>query len=506
MSSLKLEFLTEAMEYLRPVLRETKTAEETAEAIIPDSCPDITEILYTGGTCFLRGRELSEGGATVSVGVSAMVLTKPQGRDRPEVVEVYLPMTLHLEHSALRPGLISCAQAELRRVDSHMVNPRKVLVRATVAVTLQVYEDCREEHPTASALPGIQLLECREPVKLLTTMGEKNYTVEDSVGLTPEGTGTVLADYQVDIRHTDARLTGTRAVLKGNIYITVLYLTDQGTLKSGQAQLPFSQYIDLGDCQETDELQLTSCLTGADVELNSEGGLNVTLQMLSRAEVWAKREVRYLADLYAVGGEAQLERQNGTYESLLDRQYFPVVGRAALPGADGETPALRCCPGELSHVRTGETTEFTLPVSVQVISGQNGELRGGTVRVSLQCATQAAPGCRFSGEITGLTATASPSGEGLDIKVSGTLCISTYGTTEITEIIGGEVTQQAPQGNGPGLIIRRSGPGETLWTIAKQYGTTMDAIRQANGLDGEPEENTLLLIPGTAACHSPVGA
>ena len=72
MSSLKLEFLTEAMEYLRPVLRETKTAEETAEAIIPDSCPDITEILYTGGTCFLRGRELSEGGATVSVGVSAM--------------------------------------------------------------------------------------------------------------------------------------------------------------------------------------------------------------------------------------------------------------------------------------------------------------------------------------------------------------------------------------------------------------------------------------------------
>ena len=68
------------------------------------------------------------------------------------------------------------------------------------------------------------------------------------------------------------------------------------------------------------------------------------------------------------------------------------------------------------------------------------------------------------------------------------------------------MTQQAPQGNGPGLIIRRSGPGETLWTIAKQYGTTMDAIRQANGLDGEPEENTLLLIPGTAACPSPVGA
>ena len=507
MSSLKLEFLTEAMEYLRPVLGETKTAEETAEAIIPDNCPDIAEILYTGGTCFLRGRELSEGSAAVSVGVSATVLAKPEGRDRPEVVEVYLPMTLRLEHPALRSGQISCAQAELRRVDSHMVNPRKLLVRATVAVNLRVYEDCREEHPTASALPGIQLLECREPLKLLTTVGEKNYTVEDSLRMTPEGAGTVLADYQVEISHTDARLTGTRAVLKGNLDITALYLTEQGALQTGRAQLPFSQYIDLGDCRETDELQLTSCLTGADVELSANGGgLNVTLQLLSRGEVWAKRELRYLLDLYAIGGEARLERQEESYESLLDRQYFAPVGRATLPGVEGEAVMLRCAPGELTHSRAGETTEFTLPVSVQVLSCREGMLRGGTVRVNLTCATQAAPGCRFAGEITGLAATASPGADGLDVKVTGTLCISTFGTTELQEIIGGEVREQEGREDRPGLIIRRSAPGETLWDIAKQYGTTMDAIRQANDLGGDPEENTLLLIPGTAACTSPVGA
>lgn len=81
MSSLKLEFLTEAMEYLRPVLREIKTVEETAEAIIPDSCPDVTEILYTDGLSYLRGKELSEGAMSVSAGVSASVLCKPDGPD-----------------------------------------------------------------------------------------------------------------------------------------------------------------------------------------------------------------------------------------------------------------------------------------------------------------------------------------------------------------------------------------------------------------------------------------
>ena len=70
---MKLEFITEEMEYLRPVLRETRSAEETAEAIIPDACPDVSEILHTGGFVCLRGLEISEGGAAVSAGAAVAV-------------------------------------------------------------------------------------------------------------------------------------------------------------------------------------------------------------------------------------------------------------------------------------------------------------------------------------------------------------------------------------------------------------------------------------------------
>ncbi len=497
MSSLKLEFLTEAMEYLRPVLRETKTVEETAEAIIPDSCPDVTEILHTGGLSFLRGKELGEGSAAVSMGVSASVLAKPDGRQEPEVVEVYIPLSLRIENPAIKPGLLSCAQVQLRRLDSHMVNPRKVLVRAAVTVTLWVWENCREEHPKAASKPGVELLEKKEPLKLLSTMGEKNYTVEDSVRLSPEGVGHTLADYQIEITHSDARLTGTRAVLKGNVNIAVLYLTEEGGLETGQAQLPFSQYIDLGDCQETDELRLYSCLTGADVELSADGGgLNVTLQLLSRAEVWAAREISYIADLYAIQGQIAPEWENHSYESLLDRQYFAPVGRGNLIGGGEEIVYVTCMPGELSHTRTGETIEFTVPVSVQVVSRQEGQLRGGTVRVNLTCTTQAAQSCRFEATVESLTPTASPGSNGLDIKVTGNLCISTYGSSELQEIIGGEFIETEPEKNRPGLIIRRPAPQETLWDIAKQYRTTIAAIEKANGLAGEPGVDTLLLIPG----------
>jgi hypothetical protein len=46
----------------------------------------------------------------------------------------------------------------------------------------------------------------------------------------------------------------------------------------------------------------------------------------------------------------------------------------------------------------------------------------------------------------------------------------------------------------PSIILRRVG-NHTLWELAKQYGTTVDAIASANQLQDPPEEQQMLLIP-----------
>ena len=46
----------------------------------------------------------------------------------------------------------------------------------------------------------------------------------------------------------------------------------------------------------------------------------------------------------------------------------------------------------------------------------------------------------------------------------------------------------------PSLVLRRIEEGG-LWNMAKQTGSTVSAIRQANQLSGEPTEGQMLLIP-----------
>ena len=497
MSSLKLEFMTEEMEYLRPVLMETRTGEETAESIIPDSTPDISEVLFTCGTAFLRGQELMEGRASVSAGVSASVLLQPEGQAEPEVIEAYLPISLTFENSAIHSDLRGASTVFLERLESQLVNPRRILIRASVRVTLKLWEPCREEHPVSADAPGVETLLEVQPARLLSAMGEKRYSVEDTVRFPSEHVGKKLVSVQTQVEHSECRLTGTRAVFRGNLELSALYLTHNGKLETADAQLPFSQFIDLETCEERDELQLDSILCGADAELSADGGgLNISAQILSRAAVWSSRDIPCITDVYSCDGQAEPQWREREYESLLDTQLFPVSGRAVLSDITGQEAAAVCLPGVWIQKREGEHVSFTLPVRIQLLTDGETGASPGTARIELTCATRAAPGCRFELEATELHVQTSPGAEGSDVRLSGTLCLRTYGTTSFREVSECEITEDETAGARPGLIIRRTCRGERLWDIAKQYGSTREAIRSANSLTEEPAEGTLLLIPG----------
>ena len=65
------------------------------------------------------------------------------------------------------------------------------------------------------------------------------------------------------------------------------------------------------------------------------------------------------------------------------------------------------------------------------------------------------------------------------------------GLPMVTALEAGE--QQEPDPNRPSLVLRRA--NGRLWDLARASGSTMAAIREANGLTGEPEPGKMLLIP-----------
>jgi len=62
----------------------------------------------------------------------------------------------------------------------------------------------------------------------------------------------------------------------------------------------------------------------------------------------------------------------------------------------------------------------------------------------------------------------------------------------VTGVAMGELKKKDP--DRPSLILKRAGE-DRLWDMAKQWGSTVDAIRSANHLQAEPVPGQMLLIP-----------
>ena len=85
--------------------------------------------------------------------------------------------------------------------------------------------------------------------------------------------------------------------------------------------------------------------------------------------------------------------------------------------------------------------------------------------------------------------------EGIRMRQDMTLDTAAATETGIDMVTGLELGETAaPVADAPSLILRRAGQ-ESLWDMAKRYGSTEDAIRSANNLADEPLPSQILIIP-----------
>ena len=83
----------------------------------------------------------------------------------------------------------------------------------------------------------------------------------------------------------------------------------------------------------------------------------------------------------------------------------------------------------------------------------------------------------------------------MNVKVQLPMELTTTAIRGIPMVIGLELGEEkAADPDRPSLILRRAGDAR-LWDMAKASGSTVEAIRRANGLQEEPAPGQMLLIP-----------
>ena len=484
---------------LDPVLAEVQNMEQTQELRIPEGMPGIQRVVTAWGQAVMRSKDWHGSSIHLSAGMMVWVLYIDE-EGKPQRVEGWIPFQLHWELPE------SCPDGQVRMlcipryVDARSVSAGKILVRAGVAALAEAWCKGEREVSAPEEMPeDIQLLRSVYPVRLPREAGEKSFLLEEE--LTLPGSAPVprkLVCWQLEPAVTDRKVLSGRAVFRGNGNLHLLYEAEDGQLHGWDFELPFSQFAELEDSHSPEaQVDVRLMPTSVDVETDAEGKFHLKSSVAAQYLVDDRDMVELVEDAYSPRRELNIRQEMLTLPGVLESRRENLYGEQTLPAQADLMVDARFLPDFPRQRREGDSLSLDMPGMVQLLYyDANGELQAASGRWEGAMKVPADPDSSLTLlPLPGGEVQAVPGADSVTVKATTPVqmtCSSGRGMPMVTGLEPGQPRVADP--GRPSLVIRRPG-SRRLWDLAKGAGSTVDAIRNANGLTGEPSPDQLLLIP-----------
>ena len=494
----QLQFQKQEVPCLRNQVSRLQTLEQTQEVTVAQG-REGGEILGAWGQVLLRSKERQGDRLLITGGIQAWVLLAGQEGQQPECLDAWIPFRLDWDLPEDTAEGTDRVLPVLSSVDARWTGAGKLLIRAGISALAECWQKTSVSVPGPVGVPeDVALQQQRWPVWLPREAGEKAFSLEEALTLPSSAPAVEKILYcRMDPAVTDHRVLGSKVVFRGNGNLHLAYLCPEGRVRSWDHELPFSQYAELqGDYSPDARVHVVPAVTALELNPNQDGTWMLHGGLTGQYLVEDRQLVETVADAFSPRRQVVPERQELPLPVVLDSRRETLTEEQELPVGSGEVADTTVLTDLPRFTRSGEGALLEVPHRTQVLYyDEEGQLRGATHRWTRSMDLEAGPGTALTAFPGPAMTRQRPGMEGTVLQLELPLLLRTMegeGICAVTGLALGE--PEEPDPDRPSLVLRRAG-SDTLWDLARQSGSTVAAIMGANGLEGEPDPDRMLLIP-----------
>ena len=507
----------ETVRMTRPVLDSSADHPMDCDIAVPDYCPDIARILRTEAGASVDSTSLEAGRLTVAGTFSVRVIYIPENSRNVRCV----PYETAFSHNfdLKEPCERAYAQAAVRVVfaNTRPVGPRRLQIRASLAVSVKVW--CEQEEEFLTGCDNEQVETLTRPVRVSSFVGaaERQFDVSEELEI-PAGkpaASSVIRSRPVAVLQ-DCKLIHNKIIAKGEVLLRTLYACDAeddgaGRLEVAEHSIPISQILDMEGVEEDCGCDADFVPGAVQTEVREDGNgesriLEVRLIVTASARAYRTREISAVADAYSPQYELQMETKPYTTTHVVDRLRLNDMVRQTLELPDTTLTALTDCDG-LAQVKENRFDSDGLHLNGDLTLMLTGTDESGgpvsmerTVPFELKEEFQG-DGSTLSCEprVKVLTVTGGLSDSGrVDVRAEcevDALILGSQTGNAVSELTLDD-SQPAVVPPSRTLTLYFADEGESLWNIAKRYRTSVEAVKQENDIEDDAiPARSMLLIP-----------
>lgn len=465
-------------QFYDPILEKSSVCEETADAIVPDSEPDILRLIGSWSTASVKDETLQEGRLVLSGAVKTTVLYEPEKEEGVRTIEVPIHFAHIEEGTGIAPGDQSRVLAEVVGTETRLINPRKVSVSVFLNIsclvmsarTLTLTQEVEMDDP------GLQCLKTQQSATLPIVFAKKTINLMEEIPLPAQEEGMRPVEQSAAFHTMEEKIVAGKVVLRGEVEIKVLALTPENRLEPFTASLPFHQILDADGLTEEDRVLAAFQTKSLTVGLQ-EGQMALSLTAECSMLGLRQMSMESIGDVYHTARQAQAKWEE---HALPVRQYGkPFQGECLQTVSLGmrlqRLLDITCHATGISV--QGGMTQVSCTAQI-LLETDDQALYAMTRNVEMEFPIQQTDAGRI--EIVNWSVKATPGEDAVNLTLRVDALPAREETVTVRDLAELTLSEEMAEKGDVALVLKRL-PGECrLWDLAKEYRTTAAAICEAN--------------------------
>ncbi len=480
---------------------------------LPDYCPDIQRILkcqvypriisrgITGDRLELEGNYIVKVFYLDSVGLTVRCSESSES----------FTTTVTLKQSADNAQIVAFTRVEY--INCRATSPRRLDIHGAFSVCARVISQGETE--IVSNIDGDGVEQQKSTLKLNKVAGfsQQQFSVDEILEL---GQGKPAAD---NLIRTDAftslqdfKIVSNKVMIKGEVYVKFLYSANEkdSALEVMEYAIPFNQMLDCDGVTEDCMCDIKLSVAGMEAQIKNDYSgdkvfFDVQIKIYASAVAYRNTEITMVTDAYSKLYELDIASKQKSFDNLIQPISDTYILKTTLAVEDASIAKIMDIWNEMSTVEAnfdnGQVNyKGKINLCVLAMNTENRPFyfeRMADFEYSRPYSSTA-NNIRCSSDICVAGISYRITGSGVDVKAELKLGSNIYNQENfkmITDVTADETKPRA-QDKSAALSIYYADAGENLWDIAREYCTSVDAIKLENDLTGEFVENRgMLLIP-----------
>lgn len=273
------------------------------DMIVPDSKPDILNTICTSGVVCIYKKEILNEKIKIEGNVNTYIMyLADDNENKVRGINTNLDFSQMIQVPKCMEGMECKLNAKLKNIESRIINGRKVRINATIELEVSIYS--HEEVQIVNDLQnaeGIQMLNEELMVNSLVGNGETKIYVKDTISIDNVDNLAEILKIDVCICDKDIKISYNKILTKAEAQIKLMYLTEDNRINSVTARIPVVGFIDIPSVTEGNICDTQYQIKNIIIKPNTveEHSIYVEMEVGVIANVYENKKINLIQDLYS---------------------------------------------------------------------------------------------------------------------------------------------------------------------------------------------------------------